>query len=78
MTITIISVTAVIIMLLFKNVPVQSIQVTIYLVPFHLTNTAICFHAVNLAENFAQLFVEPACFIPVESALLSALFNLML
>jgi hypothetical protein len=40
-TIAIISVIPVIITLFFENVPVQSIQVTFYIVPFPLTNTAI-------------------------------------
>ena len=77
-TISIISEPSVIITLFFKDVPVQSIQVTIYPVTFPLTKTAIFSHAVNLVENFAQLFVEPACFTPVKSSLFNTLFNLLL
>jgi len=77
-TITIISIPSVIITLFFKNVPVQSIQVTYYPVPFPLTKTAIFFHALNLVENLTQLFVEFACFMPVESSPFDTLFNLFL
>jgi len=72
------SVSSVIITLFFENSPVQSIQVTIYLLPFPSAQTAICFHAVNLVENFAKLFVELACFMPVESSPFNTLINLLL
>jgi hypothetical protein len=69
---------SVIITLFFENISVQSIQVTIYLLPLPLAQTAICFHAVNLVENFAQLFVELACFMPVESPPINTLINFLL
>ena len=61
-TSVIISVPSVTITLFSGNIPVQSIQVMMYLVPFPLTETAIRFHAVNFVENMAQLIVELACF----------------
>ena len=77
-TFAIISVPSAIITLFSGNIPVQSIQVTIYLVSFPLTKTAICFHPVNLVENYAQLIVELACFMLIKSDLFYSLFNLLL